>query len=383
MISRPHNHQQHEDIKVEQEDYILQHLPTDIINAMDDESRLAIQNANTAIAEAMQKNKKKDIAMDEAVSQRIYDEDSILVEAGVTSSNPSAVSSEEAERSIANNDAEDMITTQIQFEAALCSLIALPDSGKWEAMGLDNFSRLFGDTETIKRNFTVIELKALIAASSQPLKGVKLKNELVNIVSSICASGQHIKATASPKSLAALITDTMRKWPRDAITALYASEIFFTKFAQWMSTHPFKSEKIILTEDRHVYNIPNWYSQLDSICGGLVTYILDPHHIFVNNRSRCCTYGMPCRVWESVTKAWHKVAQNEHDNETGLSMELVCEVRDRQRHYFAQLTFSEKVEEIMLKNGDCEESHWVKLIRVLPCCWWSRKSYVPTNSMVT
>ena len=230
-------------------------------------------------------------------------------------------------------------------------------------MGLDNFSRLFGDTETMKRNFTVIELKALIAASSQPLKGVKLKNELINIVSSICASGQHIKATASPKSLAALITDTMRKWPKDAITALYASEIFFTKFAQWMSTHPFKSEKIVQTEGRHVYNIPNWYSQLDSICGGLVTYILDPHHIFVNNRSRCCTYGMPCRVWESVTKAWHKVAQNEHDNETGLSMELVCEVRDRQRHYFAQLTFSEKVEEIMLKNGDCEESHWVKLIR--------------------
>ena len=166
-----------------------------------------------------------------------------------------------------------MITSQIKFEAALYSLIALSDSGKWEAMELDNFSRLFGDPKSIIRNFTVFELKILIAASSQPMKGTKLKNELVNIVSSIYGSGQHIKSTASPKPLAALITDTMRKCPKDAITALYASTIFLTKFTQWMCTHAFKSEKIVQTEDGLVYNIPNWYSQPDSICGGLVTYI--------------------------------------------------------------------------------------------------------------
>ena len=98
MISPPRNHQQHENTKDGQEDYILQRLPTDIIDAMDDESRLEIQNANAAIAEAMQKSVKEIIAMDETVSQRIYDEDTIHVEAGVTSSNPLAVSNEEAER---------------------------------------------------------------------------------------------------------------------------------------------------------------------------------------------------------------------------------------------------------------------------------------------
>jgi len=61
--------------------------------------------------------------------------------------------------------------------------------------------------------------------------------------------------------------------------------------------------------------------------------------------------------------AWIKVATNSRTNGTNLSMELVMELRDRQRNSFAQTTFSEKVENEMRKNGDENEADWCKLLR--------------------
>ena len=60
--------------------------------------------------------------------------------------------------------------------------------------------------------------------------------------------------------------------------------------------------------------------------------------------------------------AWVKVAQEHRNNGTGLSMELVNELRDRQRNSFAVMTFSEKVELEMIKNGDTHEAKWCRLM---------------------
>ena len=90
-----------------------------------------------------------------------------------------------------------------------------------------------------------------------------------------------------------------------------------------------------------------------------VQIILDPHHILVNNRARVCTHGL--QGMNISKQAWVKVAQKSRENGTKLSIELVTEVRDRQRNSYAQTTFSEPVE--MGKNGDINEADWCRLVR--------------------
>ena len=51
------------------------------------------------------------------------------------------------------------------------------------------------------------------------------------------------------------------------------------------------------------------------------------------------------------------------ENRTGLSLELVAELRDRQRNEYAQTTFSEAVEMGMKENGDDKTAEWCRLIR--------------------
>ena len=62
-------------------------------------------------------------------------------------------------------------------------------------------------------------------------------------------------------------------------------------------------------------------------------------------------------------QAWRKVAEEERDNNTGLSLELVVELRDKQSNAYAQTTFGRSVEEVMQQNGDYTEANWCRLIR--------------------
>ena len=52
------------------------------------------------------------------------------------------------------------------------------------------------------------------------------------------------------------------------------------------------------------------------------------------------------------------MADDEHENGAGMSVELVVEIRDHQRNEFAQATFSKAIEEVLVTNGDNLEAEW-------------------------
>ena len=133
------------------------------------------------------------------------------------------------------------------------------------------------------------------------------------------------------------------------------------KYFEWNNTNEFQGPCTINTDDGYTYHIQNWYAQPAMHSGRPIQYIIDPHHLYVNNRVRCCKHGMEGMGIHA--SAWRKVAEEERDNQAGLSVELVIELRDKQRNEFAQATFSEKVEKAMLLNGNTAEANWCLLIR--------------------
>ena len=93
----------------------------------------------------------------------------------------------------------------------------------------------------------------------------------------------------------------------------------------------------------------------------MILPVIDPHHILVNNRARVCQHGLP---EQGISRdSWINVANDERNNVTGLSLELVIELRDGQRNAYAQTTYSEQVENVMLTNGDQEAARWCHLRR--------------------
>ncbi|CAC5369864.1 unnamed protein product [Mytilus coruscus] len=93
----------------------------------------------------------------------------------------------------------------------------------------------------------------------------------------------------------------------------------------------------------------------------MIQPFIDPHHIFVNNRSRCCSKGI--LGMGIKPDAWWDVATDSKKNGTGLSFEIAKELRDKQSNSFAQTTFSDKVEDVMKANGDTNEAEWCSLIQ--------------------
>lgn len=106
--------------------------------------------------------------------------------------------------------------------------------------------------------------------------------------------------------------------------------------------------------------IKQWYAQPTTIASQSVQVILEPHHILVNNRARVCAHGLDGMIISK--KARHKVAETVEKNNTNLLLEIVKELRDRQRNSYAQ-TCSEQVEKEMKKLGFLQEAEWCHLIR--------------------
>ena len=341
------------------EDYILQHLPTEIIDLLDDESRRTLEHANIAIGELISKNSNEAHGSDTIEFSPVHVGDGML-ERRTHDLLPIPEEddlSDDTERTVLENAAINVT----RKEAALCALIASSDSMKWDSLSLDEFTEFLSDPILIKQNFTVAELKAMLSITECEFTGRKLKDSLVNMVSDEYGTGGHITTKQCPKTLRSIILNVMNSWPKEATTALYATNVFTQKHNEWYSQQLFNKETVIETDDGHEFKIPTWYAQPSMINGLPVFHILDPHHLLVNNRCRCCAHGMGGMGIKKT--AWLKVAEKEDQNHTGLSIELVSELRDRQRNAFAQATFSEAVENEMQTNGDIIEARWCRLIR--------------------
>lgn len=118
-----------------------------------------------------------------------------------------------------------------------------------------------------------------------------------------------------------------------------------------------------------------WYAQISNIDGHYIQPIIDPHYIFVNNRSRCCSKGMT--EMGIAPNAWWRAAQESQENGTELSWVLAKELKNRQSNVFAQTTFSSKVKAAMEANDDLHEARnglyeenqkYIYLLRVKVIC---------------
>ncbi|CAG2230153.1 unnamed protein product [Mytilus edulis] len=263
-----------------------------------------------------------------------------------------------------NQESEDINLQDDDYEKALIAMLVQADGkSKFDVYSLQKFKELFTDAKTINTSFTAPEMKILInLLDKAKYKKSALKPELVNIVSKWYGNGDSLEKTAkSPLNLKKMVQNHIKRWPIDAINVAYAQLKFRESFDVWCDSNPFNGPWNIKTDKGTLFTISTWYAQPALVDGKWIQPIIDPHHIFVNNRSRCCSKGMSGMGINP--SSWWKVAEDSVNNKAGLSIEVAKELRDRQKHSFAQATFSEKVEKVMEINGDVREANWCSLIR--------------------
>ena len=80
-------------------------------------------------------------------------------------------------------------------------------------------------------------------------------------------------------------------------------------YKEWVDGNYFQGACSIITDDGHFFEISQWYAQPEMYNERPLQYITDPHHVFVNNRVKCCKSGMAGMGISS--KAWEKVAEED------------------------------------------------------------------------
>ena len=312
------------DTPIVDEQYFMQQLPADILSELDEEAITVVRQACQA-----------------AVQKKAEPEDD-------------------------RSDTHDTPQPQ-DYESALIELLASNPqfADKWKTFTLDEFSKCLNNATTINKMFTVPELKILInVVQSLKSSSKRSKAELVNIVSQIYGDGTNLNFAVrvqSPKTLKSIVIKSIKSWPIIAINVAYAQQHFLTEFNKWKKGHQFSRPCVVQTDTGMQVVIHQWYAQPSKIAGKDVQMIIDPHHIFVNNRAKCCTKGM--QEMGIHPQAWWSVPCNSKQNGTCLSLEIAKELRDRQSNAFAQTTFSLNVEEQMIQNGNKAAAKWCALIR--------------------
>ena len=158
-----------------------------------------------------------------------------------------------------------------------------------------------------------------------------------------------------------LASSQIKSWSIKGIHVAYAQFYFLDAFKRWDASNLFNGALNISTEDENNCFIPQWYAQSARIDDNIFQAIIDPHHIFVNDRRKGCSQGM--RGMGIAAEAWWEVAKNSRQNRTGLPWEIAKELWDRQSNSYAQTTFSENVQLEMKKTGNQNEAQWCRLIR--------------------
>jgi hypothetical protein len=318
-VEREPNNDTDENVETTSQQDILQFLPDEVIASLDDESIDILRN----------------IGREKSVSD---DRDS-------------------------HNEAVENIKSE-DYEEALISLIAMSGDEATNGYSVDEFREIFTDAKRIKKILTVPELKMLAGLSRQSPKCPKDLNKsvLVNLISKLFGEGSELDIPiTSPKSLRVLASSQIKSWSIEGINVAYAQFHFLDAFKRWDASNLFNGAWNISTEDGKNFVIPQWYAQPAKIDDKIFQTIIDPHHIFINNRSKCCSQGM--RGMGIAAEAWWEVAKNSRQNRTGLSWEIAKELGDRQSNSYAQTTFSENVQLEMEKNGNQNEAQWCRLIR--------------------
>ena len=141
------------------------------------------------------------------------------------------------------------------------------------------------------------------------------KSELANLISKLFREGSELDIpVTSPKYLRVLASSQIKSWSIEGIHVAYAQFHFLDAFKRWDASNLFNGALNISTEDGNILFIPQWYAQPAKIDDNIFQAIIDPHHIFVNNRSKCSLKGM--RGMGIAAEAWWEVAKNSPQNRT-------------------------------------------------------------------
>ena len=252
-----------------------------------------------------------------------------------------------------------------RIEEVLIGLISMnpTNDSKWSTCTLEDFKKCVATGKNIKKSFTVKELQLIIdIIGATPDRSKMLKADYVNIVSRYLGDSSQVERNAlakSPRSLKQIVTKHIKSWKTAAINVAYAQIHFKHEYEEWNMKNTFSGPWNICTDGGTSVTLHQWYAQPSHVNDHTVQMVIDPHHLFVNNRCKCCSSGMPAMGVHP--SAWWKVASDKND--TGISLEIAKELRDRQSNSFAQRTFSAEVEKEMRNNGDITSTNWCRLIR--------------------
>ena len=266
------------------------------------------------------------------------------------------------------DDEEETVSAAMNLQSILVALIASAHSekrlDKWSRLNITELDVMLSTPESINSHFIVDELKTVLDVCGHKTSGKK--GQLVNCVSRLIGSGSSIPVQTHVETLRSLALKKLKAMPKADLNILYATNTYVDELQKFDEQAHFPAGKAytIRTKDTS-FTIDRWYSQPIQVNGKPVQFIIDPHHILVNNRCRSCSNGMP--AMDIDPKAWVQVAELEsglkEDEKTGLSHDLVVELRDRQRNSYALTTFSEEVEKVMERIGHKSEATWCRLMR--------------------
>ena len=212
-----------------------------------------------------------------------------------------------------------------KYDSALAALVNGPTAPKWSSVSIECLKNKLESAVKINSSFTIPELRAILVVAKENLPSNSRKHVLVNKVSDLYGGGSVLQGiTFQPKMLQAIVKATIKGWPKRATNVLYAANIFPERYEEWQRNSTFAGSWTIITEDGDRFHIPYWYAQPEVRNKKLLQLIIDPHHLFVNNRARCCSKGMP--KMGIKRDAWVRVAEKENVHHTGLSLELVVEL---------------------------------------------------------
>ena len=186
------------------------------------------------------------------------------------------------------------------------------------------------------------------------------KAQLVNSICCFYGYGSVREMILSSKELKSLVRKHIQSWNVEAINVAYAQLQFPRVYKTWTENNPFNTTWTIRKDTGAMFTIPQWYPQPACIDGEFLQPIIDPHHLLVNSRAHCCSKGI--LAMGISPDAWLRVPDESNVNGTGLSLELVKELRDRQNNSFAQTTFSKNVQTEMENLGFHQEAMWCGLI---------------------
>ena len=266
---------------------------------------------------------------------------------------------------------EQVLSTN-DFDAMLCALRSGKSKKTW-TMSCQTFSELFVNASTINKSFTKEEL----VTATKPVLGklnalneelhIRLsenKHQIVTKLSKALGDGSIQDAPArktkrSPPSLNSLATSSLRKLPKEILTALYAEDVFPSRRREWYANSPFGEDVNIkglgVTDDK-------WYSmpEFNSLTGNYVFMILDSYHQLCGARRLVCQNGIPLKGVRR--EAFVKVAMESEANGCQLSPAMVIDLIDKQNAAFARATFSEKVSDALDSLGEHTTADFCRMI---------------------